>query len=131
MEERRKLPRKYLMAYSCVFNHHDGQLLGYLCDLTIDGLMVISKEAVQPETQLELRIDLPEVPLFPKRRLLLQARAIWCRPDVDPRLYNIGFQFLEVPPDDGSIIEQMIDAYEFRRDDDVYPPSVSRINNKA
>ena len=130
MDERRKLPRKYLMAYSSVFSKSSGQMLGYLCDLTLEGLMVISKEPSQPDKEIELRIDLPEVPKFPKRRILVNSRVAWCQPDVDPSLYNIGFQIMELAPGDDAIIEQMIDAYQFRRDQEAYPPSTEELNKK-
>jgi len=41
MQERRKEPRKPLMAYSQVFDLYGGRLLGYLGDLTMKGAMVI------------------------------------------------------------------------------------------
>ncbi|OQX64805.1 MAG: hypothetical protein B5M51_02555 [Anaerolinea sp. 4484_236] len=131
MDERRKLPRKYLMAYSSVYNQNDGQLLGYLCDLTLSGLMVISKESKQIGTEREIRIDLPETPVFPKKSLVFKTRVIWCQPDVDPRLHNIGFQLLNLAPEDKPIIEQMIETYEFRRDQDAYPPSIDELNKKT
>ena len=128
MEERRKLPRKYLMAFSSVIDNNSGMLLGYLNDLTLNGLMVISKVEKDVGIETELYIELPEVPKFPKKSLLIKARIIWCEADIDPRLYNIGFHFLRVSAEDKIIIEQMIDAYEFRRDQDLFPPSVSEIN---
>ncbi len=72
MEERRKLPRKYLMAYSSVYEHSTGKMLGYLCDLTFDGLMVISKESLEIGKETEIRIDLPETPSFTENNLKIK-----------------------------------------------------------
>ena len=117
MEERRKLPRKYLMAFSSVYKQDTGKLIGYLSDLTLDGLMVISKEDIEINKEMEIYLDLPEMILSKERVLKINARVIWLQPDIDPRLNNIGFQFLELSEEQTPIIAQMIDAYQFRRED--------------
>ena len=120
MEERRKLPRKYLMAFSSVYKQDTGKLIGYLSDLTLDGLMVISKEDIEINKEMEIYLDLPEMILSKERVLKINARVIWLQPDIDPRLNNIGFQFLELSEEQTPIIAQMIDAYQFRREDGIY-----------
>lgn len=117
MEERRKLARKYLMAYSSVYSVSTGRLIGYLCDLTLEGLMVISKEDMLLDRELEIRIDLPEMPQFSQRTLKLKTKAVHSQPDIDPRLFNIGFKLLDLAPEAKPVIEQMIEIYEFRRTD--------------
>ena len=121
MEERRKLPRKYLMAYSSVYSVPTGRLIGYLCDITLDGLMVISKEDMALDRELEVRIDLPEIPEFTQSNLKLKTKAVRSQPDIDPRLFNIGFQLLDIAPESKPVIEQMIETYEFRRYTDETP----------
>lgn len=116
MEEKRKLPRKYLMAYSSVYEQSTGRTLGYLCDITLDGLMVISKENLDVNKEIELYIDLPEIPSFTEKILKIKARVAWSRPDLDPKLMNIGFQFVELAEENKPIISQMIETYEFRRE---------------
>lgn len=115
MEERRKLPRKYLMAYSSVYEASTGKLLGYLSDLNIGGLMIISKEHLEPDKELELHLDLPEIPGFGDTYLRVMARVVRSHPDLDPRLYNIGFAFIDLPEDKHPLIEEMINTYELRR----------------
>ena len=117
MEERRKLHRKYLMAFSSVYKQDTGKLIGYLSDLTLDGLMVISKEDIEINKEMEIYLDLPEMILSKERVLKINARVIWLQPDIDPRLNNIGFQFLKLSEEKTPIIAQMIDAYQFRRED--------------
>ena len=117
MEERRKLPRKYLMAFSSVYKQNTGKLIGYLSDLTLEGLMVISKESLEINEDLEIYLDLPEMILSKESALKINVRVIWLQPDIDPRLNNIGFQFLDISEEQIPIITQMIDAYQFRRED--------------
>ena len=130
MEERRKLPRKYLMAFSSVYDNASRILLGYLCDLTLNGLMVISKIPKESESEIELYIELPETPQFPKDSLTIQSRIIWCKDDIDPRLYNVGFQFIDLSEEDRTIVKQMIESYEFNREQELFPPSVNASNRE-
>jgi len=130
MEERRKLPRKYLIAFSTVLDNSTSEKLGYLCDLTLEGLMVISKVPRDSGAEIELYIELPETPDFPQKSLEIQTRIIWCKTDIDPRLYNIGFQFIDLSKEEKAIIEQMIKSYEFNREQDMFPPSVTELNRE-
>ncbi len=119
MEERRKIPRKYLMAYSSVYIQSTGRMLGYLSDLTLAGLMVIGKEEIEVGRELELHIDLPEMPPIEEKFLRIKARVVRCQPDLDPRLFNIGFEFTDLAESEKPIISQMIESYEFRRADNI------------
>ena len=115
MEERRKLPRKYLMAYSSVYEASTGKLLGYLSDLNLGGLMLIGKEKLFLEQEMTLHLDLPDVPSFGDTHLRVKARVVRCQPDLDPRLFNIGFEFIDLPKDKNPLIEEMISTYELKR----------------
>ena len=115
-EERRKLPRKYLMAFSSVYEASTGKLLGYLSDLNISGLMIIGKESLEFEQELDLHLDLPEMPNRNETYLRVKARVARSQPDLDPRLFNIGFAFLDLAKEKEALVEAMINTYEFRRD---------------
>jgi len=117
MEERRKLPRKYLMAYSNIYEQSTGKPLGYLCDLTLDGLMVISRENLEINKEIELNIELPEISSITEKNLKIKGRVAWSRPDLDPRLMNIGIQLVDLAEDKKNIITKIIETYQFRRED--------------
>lgn len=121
MPERRKMERKYLAIYSRVFDRTSGRVLGYLADLSQRGAMIISDDAMPESVDIQLRFDLPDPPLFSTDHLNLPARTAWCRPDIDPAFYNIGFEFLALTERESHIIEEMVEAYEFRRDMPNYP----------
>ncbi|HEY3310079.1 MAG TPA: PilZ domain-containing protein [Anaerolineales bacterium] len=121
MEERRKLDRKYLGVYSRVFDRGTGMLLGYLADLTRTGAMVISDDPVPEHRMYGLRFELPDPKLFNSDHLDLDARVIWCKPDVDPAFNNIGFEFYTVSEQESKTIMEMIKLYEFHRDQPDYP----------
>ena len=127
MQDRRKISRKYLAIYSRVFDRTSGRVLGYLSDLTNGGAMIISDSAIPENQDISLRFDLPDPTLFSTDHLNMEAHIVWCRPDIDPAFYNIGFEFKEISPDQAKIIEEMITAYEFRRDGPSYPTPPSTL----
>ena len=133
MDERRKLDRKYLIVYSRVFERDLGKMLGYLGDLSLSGAMIISEQAQTVNSVLPLRLDLPDIHLFNVGQLDILARVAHCEPDINPAFYNIGFEFLDVTPENKVIIEKMMDAYEFRRELPNYPtpPSALQGNDDA
>lgn len=114
MDERRKLPRKYLIIYSRVFDQTLGKLLGYLSDLGEQGAMIISEEPLEVNDILPLRFDLPDPKIFHAHNLNISARVAHCNIDISPAFYDIGFEFLEVAPEQKFIIDTMMDVYEFR-----------------
>ena len=110
MDERRQLERKYLIVYSRVFERNLGNMLGYLGDLS-----------------LALRFDLPDLQLFSVGQLDVAARVAHCDPDINPAFYNIGFEFIDLSPEQKEIVEKMMDAYEFRREYPNYPTPPSSL----
>lgn len=116
MKERRKSERKPLAAYTKVYDLYGGEALGYLGDLTALGAMVISEKPMQKDMELTLAIELPELPNTKATRMTLPARVVWSEPDISPEFFNVGFEFKEVKPEQQTIIEAIIEHYEFRRD---------------
>lgn len=116
MEDRRRLPRKYLIIYSRVFERTLGKLLGYLADLSQDGAMIITEEALKEGSVLSLRFDLPDPKMFEAHMLNVNARVARCHPDISPAFFNIGLEFQGLNEKDKEILGKMMDMYEFRRE---------------
>ncbi len=128
MKERRKRARTSLMSYSQVFDLHGGGLLGYLSDLTEGGAMVIGRKPVEVGTSLTLQLEVPELAGVKMERLTLEARVVWCQPDISPEFLNLGFEFKHVRPEQIPILRGIMEAYEFSRNVPRYPvrPPVRR-----
>jgi hypothetical protein len=122
MQERRKQPRKNLMAYSQVFDLAEGRLIGYLGDLNLVGAMVIADQPIAVDSKLAISIQLPELPNISTSRLALPVRVAWCHKDISPEFLNIGLEFSQVTDEQKAIIEAVMDNYEFRREPPNYPP---------
>ena len=121
MKERRKEPRKNLMAYTQVFDLYGVYLIGYLGDLTLQGDMVIGDKQIDDNKELTLAIELPELPDISASRMTIPARSVWCQEDISPEYFNVGFEFKEVSAEQRQIIEAIIENYEFRRDSTDFP----------
>jgi hypothetical protein len=122
MQERRKQPRKDLMSYSQVFELYHGKLIGYLGDITFLGAMVIGEDPYEVGSQLNISIQLPELPDVTATRMALPVRVVHCQRDLSPDYYNIGLAFSLVTDQQKKIIEAIIENYEFRRQTPNYPP---------
>jgi len=122
MQERRKQPRKDLMSYSQVFELYHGKLIGYLGDITLLGAMVIGDEPFDIGSELNISIQLPELPNIRATRIALPVRVVHCQKDLSPEYYNIGLEFRLVTDPQKEIIQSIIENYEFRRQTPNYPP---------
>ncbi len=113
MQERRSIPRRYLMFYSRVFNMKTGELVGHIVDITREGAMLISETPQESGVTFKFRMELPEE-FSGKQFLTFEAKSVWCSQDIIPAFYDIGFQLLNVPQADIELIERLVEAFGFR-----------------
>lgn len=114
MDERRKLKRKYLVFFTRLFDRETGQLLGYLANLTAEGMMLISETPLIKGRIYRMHMELAEE-FFSKPHLDFEARCMWCQPEnIAPQFYNAGFLFVTIAPEDIQIIDQIIKEYTIR-----------------
>lgn len=129
MQERRRQTRTDLMSYSQVHDLHDGRLLGYLGDLNLLGAMIISDQTIEPNQDLAVSIELPELPGIHDMSMNIKARVAWCKQDISPDYYNVGLEFGETNPKQKKIIQAVLDNYEFRRQPPNYPAHPNELGN--
>jgi len=115
MFDKRKEPRKKLMAFTPVYMLHPKNLLGYLEDLTIHGARVVGGTTLEPGKLVTLYIEFPEdTPLIPNHSFIIEARV--ARAQFDETNYeNIGFEFVDATEEQLAILEAVIQRYEFKR----------------
>ncbi len=113
MKERRKIKRRYLLYYVRVYNAASREQIGNLVDITTSGAMIISENPVPEKQRSRLRIELSE-DVADKPYMDVEVRAKWCHPDIDPNLYNIGFEIVNISPEDVKIVQRIVETYGFR-----------------
>jgi PilZ domain len=121
MQDRRRQPRKDLMSYSQVYDLSDGRLIGYLGDINLLGAMVISDHPLKANKVLSISIELPELPAVHDTNIMMSVRVAYCRQDISPDYYNVGIEFSSTTQKQQSIIQAIMDNYEFRRQAPNYP----------
>ena len=91
--EQRRIERQQLASYLQVFNRHSGRSMGYLGNISRDGMMLISDLPVMLDSIYELQIKLPgvgnEVEL-----LNFTALSHWCRPEKTSGHFDSGFSIV-------------------------------------
>ena len=117
------------MAYSQVFDLAEGRLIGYLGDLNLVGAMVIADQPIEVDSKLMISIQLPELPDISASRLDLPVRVAWCHQDLSPEFLNIGLEFDPVTGEQKTIIEAVMENYEFRREPPNYPPHPAELED--
>ncbi len=115
MGERRKAERKDLVYYSRVSDTISGRDLGNLINITPEGAMVLCERPVEADKVMQLVIELPEG-LASKTRVQVDGKSLWCREDVNPEFYDVGFAFTNLAPEDAEIIQSLVENYSFNRE---------------
>jgi hypothetical protein len=109
LDERRKFERKYLVYFSRVVDRRTSKLLGYLYDLTIQGALVVGEIEFPPDTNLLVRLDLPEG-LCPWIFVDIEARVVWSSMDEDGS-YKTGLELINTPPESVEKLDCLIDHF--------------------
>jgi PilZ domain len=113
MKERRKVKRRYLLYYVRVYDAETKEQIGNLVDITSHGAMILSPSPINEGKVFDILVELSE-DVAKKAHMELSVRSIWCHPDIDPSLHNIGLVIEKISPDDIKTIRRIIEIYGFR-----------------
>jgi len=111
MPEQRKNIRRDFTYYMQVRDELSSELIGQLTDISSGGFRLDSRKQILAGEVLRLQIQLtPDV--SHKDYMVFIARSKWCRPDrMDPNTYNIGFEIINISPDDAAIFDLICEKY--------------------
>lgn len=110
MKDRRALKRRHLVFYLRVFDRNTNQLIGYLVDITPEGIMVMSENPIETDTTYQLRMVFP-IEILGRKELNFDATSIWCKKDV---FYDAGFELVDTSREQVGVIKHLIDRFGFR-----------------
>ena len=111
MDERRKDSRRRLRHQLMVLHPASGQLLGYLRNITKNGLRLIGAAPIKPGEMLSCKILLPER-LGGATHILVEAQCVWSQKDQLSGFHESGFRIVKTPQDAISIIARLIEEFE-------------------
>ena len=110
-DERRKLNRKDFSYYMRLIDSDTQELVGHLVDISSGGFKLDSQNPIPPNKDYRFRMDLTSE-VANKPSMVFVARSKWCEVDpLDPFLYNVGFQLVNISPGDIEIFKRMMERY--------------------
>lgn len=111
MDERRRIERKDFSYYMRLIDNDTQNLVGHLMDISSGGFKLDSQKPIPANKDFRLRMDLTS-DVANKPYMVFVARSKWCEVDpLDPFVYNVGFQLVNISPSDLDIINRMMEKY--------------------
>jgi hypothetical protein len=113
MPDKRTTQRRYLLYYMRVYDSATRSQVGNLLDITPKGMMLVCEKPFPVGQTIQLRLELSRE-VAEKPFMDFSAHSKWCKPDVDPHMYNVGFEILDIAPEDAGIINRINQEFGFR-----------------
>ena len=107
MQKARNRPRKNTPNHVKVINNETGRVIGRVVDITADGLMLIAPLRIEQGRHFDLRIILPRM-TDGKTEIQVKAESVWCKKDSNPKYFQVGFRFINLPGNDGFLLEDVM-----------------------
>lgn len=108
----RKLKRRHLIYYLKVMDRDTGELLGFLVDITTQGIMIMSERPIKTGGTFHLQILLPSSD-DERKYLNFDARSKWCERSINTDFFDIGLELMNVNMDAFEAIEKIISELGF------------------
>ena len=105
--KRRRQKRWQLVQYLRVKNKETDEIIGHLVDISTEGIMLISDQAINPENSYEFSMEIPH-PEKQITSLHFVAKSLWSKPDINPYFHNSGFCLVDSQLETVSNIEALI-----------------------
>lgn len=111
MPERRTTPRKKFDYYLRVVDDDSQEILGHMVEVSETGFQLDTTAPRPTEKDYYLRVELTS-DLGDRPFIIFIGRSKWCRMDeIEPNLYHIGFQMMEILPDDQAIFLNILKKF--------------------
>ena len=114
MSERRQLKRYELITMLRVFNLEQQNMLGYLFDVSSEGLMVLTESPVDvgKDYTLEIRLQNKAAMMYyedgEEKRISFRAQSRWSSSQFNPPYYSNGFMIIDTTPSTAICLSYMI-----------------------
>ncbi|WP_313433311.1 PilZ domain-containing protein [Stutzerimonas nitrititolerans] len=113
MLKQRRIQRHQLPYYLNVFNRLTGRPLGFIGNLSENGLMLISPYPMMLDARFEMRLKIPGQDGL-MRFIDFSALCLWSREDVTPGSFDSGFSLLSPSSEIKDMIVALRHYFSFR-----------------
>jgi hypothetical protein len=109
----RRIERHQLPYFLKVFNRITDKPIGYIGNVSEDGLMLISNLPMMVGAVFDLRLKIPASD-YVSQIIDLRACCQWCHEDATPHHYDAGFILLDAPPEYAQLVEALKRYFSFQ-----------------
>ncbi len=111
--ERRLIKRRHLFFHLRVFDKSTGEKLGHAVDVTPEGMMLVSEQAIPTGVEFQLSMKLPEEGEQSRRRGV-EAGSMGSSDDVNPQFYDTGFHVIKATEEHLDLMQYLVEHYGFK-----------------
>ncbi|VVO06491.1 PilZ domain-containing protein [Pseudomonas fluorescens] len=108
----RRIERHQLPYFLRVFNSLTDKPIGFLGNVSEDGLMLISQLPMMIGADFELRLKIPASDTC-LQVIDLTASCLWCHEDTTPHHYDAGFVVLQAPAEYRQLVNALQQYFSF------------------
>ncbi len=112
MQSQRRIERRQLPYYLKVFNRVTDKPMGYIGNVSLDGLMLISQLPMLVGARFDMCLKIPghdgQV-----RQIDFFATCQWCQEDVTPGSFDSGFSLVSPPLEYVEMVEALRYYFSF------------------
>lgn len=117
-EDRRQAERRASERYQLLFNLElidvrSDKPLGYLVDISGEGLMLASEKSHKVEGRYRMRMPLP-VEYDGYDALEIEATVAWTKPAMNPAFHRTGFRELQLVSGPHRALDRLIEDYHLQ-----------------
>lgn len=110
MQERRKQTRYKVTQALAVHDVDRDRVLGHLIDLSLEGLMLITRETLPVNRVFQMSLELP-AEMAPERAAVFGAESMWMDASGDAEHYWVGLHIIDISPENHARLKRLIDEY--------------------
>jgi len=109
----RRIERHQLPYFLRVFNSVTDKPIGFLGNVSEDGLMLISQLPMMTGVDFSLRLKIP-LGDGCQQVIDLTACCLWCHEDATPMHYDAGFSLQRPPPEYAQLVQALKQYFSFQ-----------------
>jgi len=109
----RRIERHQLPYFLRVFNTVTDKPIGFLGNVSADGLMLISQLPMMVGVDFQLRLKIPSADGC-QQVIDFNACCVWCHEDATPLHYDAGFNLLHPPVEFGQLVQALRQYFSFQ-----------------
>ena len=112
MVEHRRSRRKKAQQAIQVTNSITAEAIGYVGNLSIDGMLLIANRALPDNALFQFSFELPGHPGAAARRIEIGVHEQWSEPANIPGQFWAGFRIIDIDPQDRVALGAWVNAQE-------------------